>query len=63
MALPAHQFLHNLLSYYQIELNQLSPGGILHITAFIALCEALLGIQPHFSLWKYFFLAHAGAKQ
>jgi hypothetical protein len=59
--LPTHQFLHNLLGYYQIELHHLCPGGILHIAVFFMLYEAFLGIQMHFSLWKY-FLAHEGVK-
>jgi hypothetical protein len=29
--------------------------GILHIVAFITLCEAYMGIEPHFNLWNYFF--------
>jgi hypothetical protein len=33
----------------------LNPNGIQHITAFIALCEGYLGIDPHFNLWRYFF--------
>jgi hypothetical protein len=27
----------------------------LHIAAFITLCEAYMGIEPHFDLWSYFF--------
>jgi hypothetical protein len=23
--------------------------------AFVTLCEAYMGIEPHFDLWKYFF--------
>jgi hypothetical protein len=45
--LPTHQFLCILLRYYQIELHHLSMGGILHIVAFIMLCEAFLGILPY----------------
>jgi hypothetical protein len=26
------------------------------------LCEAFLGIQPHFTLWKYFLHNRAGSK-
>jgi hypothetical protein len=33
----------------------LTPSGILHIVAFVTLCEAYMGIQPHFNLWNYFF--------
>jgi hypothetical protein len=44
LALLAHQFLRHLLSYYQIELHHLSLGGIRHITTFVMVCEAFLGI-------------------
>jgi hypothetical protein len=42
--LPAHHFFFGLLHYYKILLHHLAPYGILHITVFITLCEAFLGI-------------------
>jgi hypothetical protein len=33
----------------------LTPSGILHIVAFVTLCEAYMGIEIHFDLWNYFF--------
>ena len=53
--MPAHQFLRGLLDYYQVELQHLTPNGIQHIAAFVALCEGFLGISPHFDLWRYLF--------
>jgi hypothetical protein len=35
----------------------LTPSGILHMAAFMTLCEAYMGIEPHFDLWNYFFRA------
>jgi hypothetical protein len=35
----------------------LTPSGILYIAAFVTLCEAYLGIEPHFDLWNYFYHA------
>jgi hypothetical protein len=35
----------------------LTPLGILHIAAFVIMCEAYMGIEPHFNLWNYFFRA------
>jgi hypothetical protein len=55
---PPHQFLRSLLQYYGLELHHLSPSGVLHIAAFVALCEAYLGIDPDLDLWKYFFRVH-----
>jgi hypothetical protein len=52
---PAHKFLHHLLRVYEIQLWQLTPNSILHLAIFITLCEAFLGIEPHFSLWKKIF--------
>jgi hypothetical protein len=40
-----------------LELHHLTPLGILHMTAFVTLCEAYIGIEPHFNLWSYFFCA------
>jgi hypothetical protein len=62
-ALSSHQFLCNLLGYYQIELQHLSPSGILHIVALVTLCEAFLEIHLHFSLWKYFLLTRTLRKE
>jgi hypothetical protein len=33
----------------------MTPSGVLHITAFMTLCEACLGIDAEFNLWNYFF--------
>jgi hypothetical protein len=52
---PTHQFLRSLLQFYGLELHHLSPLGILHVTAFITLCEAYMGIEPHINLWNYLF--------
>jgi hypothetical protein len=53
--MPPHWFLHSLLRYYSLELHHLTPSGVLHITAFVTLFEAYLGIDPELDLWKYFF--------
>ena len=54
-AIPAHRFLRGLLDYYDVELHHLTPNGVQHMAAFVALCEGFLGIDPHFDLWRYFF--------
>jgi hypothetical protein len=55
LSLPAHEFLRGLLFMYGVQLHQLTPNSILHITCFITLCESFLGIEPHFLLWKFLF--------
>jgi hypothetical protein len=54
-SLPAHEFLHGLLFVYGVQLHQLTPNSIFHIACFITLCESILGIEPHFLLWKFLF--------
>jgi hypothetical protein len=54
-SLPVHEFLRGLLFVYGVQLYQLMPNSLLHIACFITLCEAFLGIDPHWILWKYLF--------
>ena len=61
--IPAHKFLWGLLDYYQVELQHLTPNGVQHIAAFIALCEGFLGISPHFDLWRHFFAVSLSKKR
>jgi hypothetical protein len=53
----SHQFLCLLLQFYSLELHHLTPSGILHIMAFVTLCEANMGIEPYFGLSSDFFHA------
>jgi hypothetical protein len=55
LSLPAHEFLRGLLFVYGVQLHQLTPNSILHITCFVTLCELFLGIEPHFLLWRSIF--------
>jgi hypothetical protein len=55
LSLPAHEFLRGLLFVYGVQIHQLTPNSILHIACFINLCESLLGIEPHFLLWRFLF--------
>jgi hypothetical protein len=49
-SMPSHQFLRSLLWYYDLELHHMTPLGVLHIAAFVTLCESFLGIDPKFDL-------------
>jgi hypothetical protein len=46
---PSYRFLCSLLQFYGLELHHLTPSGILHMVAFVTLCEAYMGIDviPH----------------
>jgi hypothetical protein len=52
---PLHWFLHLLVRQYNLELHNLTPSGVLHIVAFVTLCEAYMRIDPQLDLWNYFF--------
>lgn len=53
--LPLHPFVGGLPHYYQLEVHNLQPNNILHVVCFITLCEAFMGIDPHWGLWQYLF--------
>jgi hypothetical protein len=55
LSLPAHEFIRGLLFVYGVQLHQLMPNSILHISCLITLCESFLGIKPHWILWKFLF--------
>ena len=55
LGFPIHPFLRCLLEFYGIQLHNLTPGSILHISGFFALCKLFLGCEAHFELWKLFF--------
>jgi hypothetical protein len=50
-----HRLLHSVLQHYCLELYNMIPSGILHITTFVTMCETYMGTKPHFDVWKYFF--------
>ncbi|KAK1667816.1 hypothetical protein QYE76_055975 [Lolium multiflorum] len=52
---PIHNLLRGLLFMYGLQLHHLTPNSILHISIFITLCEAFLGVQPNWALWKRIF--------
>jgi hypothetical protein len=51
---PSHRFLHSLLQFYGLELHHLTHSGIMHMAAFVTLCEAYMGIERLFNLWNLF---------
>ncbi|KAK1558079.1 hypothetical protein QYE76_017763 [Lolium multiflorum] len=52
---PIHEFRRGLLFVYGLQLHQLTPNSILHVSIFITLCECFLGVQPNWALWKRIF--------
>jgi hypothetical protein len=60
LALPASPFFRGLLNFYSLNLTHLNPNSVLQIAVFVHLCEAFLGILPHFGLWKYLYHCRPG---
>ena len=52
---PCSSFFSELLRYYRIQLHHLTSNFFVHISIFVHLCEAFLGIEPHFELFRFFF--------
>jgi hypothetical protein len=57
LAFPVGPFLRGILYQYGFELHHLNPNTILHISIFVTLCEAWLGIEPNLDLFRYYFKA------
>ena len=55
LGFPCSSFFSGLLRYYRIQLHHLTPNSFVHISIFVHLCEAFLGIEPHFELFCYIF--------
>jgi hypothetical protein len=55
LALPASNFLCSLLYFYGIQIHHLNPNSIAHVATFVHLCEAFLGIEPYFALFRFLF--------
>jgi hypothetical protein len=60
LALPISPFFRGLLDFYELNLTQLNPNSILQVVIFVHMCEAFLGILPHFGLWKYLYHCRPG---
>ena len=51
----AGDLIRGVLHEYELELQHLTPHGVLHMAVFVVLCEAFLGIRPHWELFRYYF--------
>ncbi|KAK1668507.1 hypothetical protein QYE76_056666 [Lolium multiflorum] len=61
LSAPIHPFLRGLLFIYGLQLHHLTPNSILHISIFITLCEAFLGVQPNGRYGSAFFCRRNGS--
>ena len=55
LGLPCSNFFSGLLYYYVIQLHHLTPNFFVHLSIFVQLCEAFMGIEPHFELFCHLF--------
>lgn len=60
LGLPVSPFFRGLLDYYSLNLTHLNPNSVLQIAIFVHLCEAFLGVNPHFGQWKYLYHCKPG---
>jgi hypothetical protein len=60
LALPVSPFFRGLLDFYDLNLIHLNPNSIIQVAIFVHLCEAFLGILPHFGLWRYLYHCRPG---
>jgi hypothetical protein len=60
LALPISPFFRGLLDFYDLNLTHLNPNSILQVAILVHLCEAFLGILPHFGLWRYLYHCRPG---
>ena len=56
---PAHWFLCGLLNEWGLELQHLNLTGVLHITSFVTVCEAFLGMELHVDFFQRLFSGRA----
>ena len=56
---PMHWFLRGLLNEWGLELQHLNSTWVLHITGFVTVCEAFLGMEPHVDFLRRLFSRRA----
>ena len=56
---PTHWFLRGLLNEWGLELQHLNLTRVLHVAAFVTVCEAFLGMEPHVDFFRRIFIGRA----
>lgn len=44
-----------MLEYFRVQLHHLPPNTVAHLSGFMTLCEAFLGIPLDWALFKQYF--------
>ena len=55
LGLPCSNFFSRFLYYYGIQLHHFTPNSFVHLSIFVHLCEAFLGIESHFEFFHRLF--------
>ena len=55
LGLPCSNFFSRFLYYYGIQLHHFTPNSFVHLSIFVHLCEAFLGIESHFEFFHHLF--------
>src|SRR3954465_3510513 len=55
-SLPPHPFLLDFLAFTGSQLHHLVPNAITLFSSFFSLCEAFLGIEPHWHLSRSIYI-------
>ncbi|KAE8786709.1 hypothetical protein D1007_39401 [Hordeum vulgare] len=53
--LPASAFFSEWLPFFGLQPHHLAPNALLHLSAFVVLCEGFVGIEPRIDLWRSLF--------
>ena len=62
LGFPCSSFFSGLLRYYRIQLHHLTPNSFVHISIFVHLCKAFLGIEPPFWAFPILFPFEASTR-
>ena len=54
-----HWFLCRLLNEWGLELQHLNSTRVLHVTGFVTVYEAFLGMKPHVDFFRQIFTGRA----
>ena len=55
LVVPVLDLLQSLLQFWGIQLHHLTPQSIRDFSIFTHLCDAFIGILPHFRFFQHFF--------
>ena len=59
LGLPSSDFFRGFLNFFKIEYVNLNPNSIFQLSCYVHFCEAFLGIQPHWELFRKLFQVKA----